>query len=169
MKLGRWESREQPERYIGQTCGDWITFASLWPLIMTIQTNVICITHTYIFNDTYTLLRIGKIIETRNNRQYLFNGIVFKKSLVCVCLFVCFFCIPWQRGSRKKCHSPITKNKYLCYIQLPLQWIKQACRFIISIHRALSAPVNCYWMVQNKATGRSDKALLTGLILGSAW
>lgn len=46
--------REQPGME-GLAYSDWITFDSLWLLIKTIQTNVIHITYTYVFNaQTYT-------------------------------------------------------------------------------------------------------------------
>lgn len=119
-------------------------------LLRPFQTDVIDITHVYVvFPVRAYSLRIWEIIETRNNRQRSLHGIVFRKSLP-----VCFLFsqrsatrLGRRRGSGwtgKKYHFLITKNKYLCYILFPLQRIKQARQFIISIHRALSAPVNCY-------------------------
>lgn len=69
---------------------------------------------------TDRLLRIEQ--KKKKSEQETIGGI-FSTELCserAVCGFLCFL-HSMTEGRGKKYHSPITKNKYLCYIPLPLQ------------------------------------------------
>lgn len=74
--------REERER---ESQSGVIGLYPLQHLIKTIQTDVIDTHHMYSVH-AHIVSGSWEIIETRNNRQGLFHGIVFRKSLpVCFC------------------------------------------------------------------------------------